>query len=606
MKRRDFLIYSVSTAGSLLPGVSIAARPCSPGSLSVVGGNSTSRSCGSDVEGDWIARSTAAGVLWAHDFRNDWEVDWFRINDGNDPGATQVGGGAYGAYSGAYVVGTDSSAVFRDTSDGTTGGACLTLRVHPRYTTLTKAVELPTASAYVPEISFADSLPVPPNGWKFDKETRVMLETPDRTAFEIVDLVSHIAQNRQFGIARGAEQQFGSTVREWPAGTRVIIPGHSSPSWNRPFSPLRYGNSSYGQDAGYNVGDPRGPIFDPLYGKGTQGWNWGYLRNPSEQIGTATGGYSTDLATSELYIQIRLKITGRGRPRPFTPAVGKLFYIDRAAGPVSAQEIIIRSSRSGMLESYNGLQSPSMTYPQGNPTYYSPARGMAKDKRWQPDGEWGSTCLEATQPSGCFVWPDGQWVTFLIHIKPGISPQRADLTSLRQSLDQTSSSTVQTIAVTNAAAMPAFLKNIRESAYWVRIGPSEGEFCKVIAVDVANNSITIERGNNFNSLASTTSHAAGEPIYMSAVQQLYAWYWPEGRDWRSVWEWKVAYEGDAEYRTVFARPDMMLFMGSIGEQLGWNRINLSGYHNGYGSYSEWSHKIDQIICSTRPIPCPRP
>lgn len=63
------------------------------------------------AESDWITRSTAAGVVWAHDFRSDAEVNNFRwtsgFGSGNDPSAA----------------GNRGDTVRRITSDGITGGA---------------------------------------------------------------------------------------------------------------------------------------------------------------------------------------------------------------------------------------------------------------------------------------------------------------------------------------------------------------------------------------------------------------------------------------------------------------------------------------------------
>jgi len=65
----------------------------------------------SEAELDWLARSTAPGVVWVHDFRSQAEVDAFRWagGTGNDPG--DLG---------------RPNTVRRNTSDGVTG-ACLEL-----------------------------------------------------------------------------------------------------------------------------------------------------------------------------------------------------------------------------------------------------------------------------------------------------------------------------------------------------------------------------------------------------------------------------------------------------------------------------------------------
>jgi len=65
----------------------------------------------SAAETDWITRSTGSGVLWAHDFREQWEVNSFRFNTGGD---NWVG---------------ESESVSRYTGDGITGGACLEINL---------------------------------------------------------------------------------------------------------------------------------------------------------------------------------------------------------------------------------------------------------------------------------------------------------------------------------------------------------------------------------------------------------------------------------------------------------------------------------------------
>jgi hypothetical protein len=106
MKRREFLVTSAFT-GIALPTIGFSqTKPCPPPSLNVAGGTSSTTACvKGSAESDWVARSTAPGVVWAHDFRNAAEVNNFRL----------VGG-----------IGTDpvgsTSTVKHVSSDGITGG----------------------------------------------------------------------------------------------------------------------------------------------------------------------------------------------------------------------------------------------------------------------------------------------------------------------------------------------------------------------------------------------------------------------------------------------------------------------------------------------------
>ena len=66
-------------AGMLLPGIGLAQnKPCPPPSVSVAGGTVATTSCSTDALSDWNARSTGAGVVWAHNFDGDAEVQAFR------------------------------------------------------------------------------------------------------------------------------------------------------------------------------------------------------------------------------------------------------------------------------------------------------------------------------------------------------------------------------------------------------------------------------------------------------------------------------------------------------------------------------------------------
>ena len=112
MKRRDFLFQSIATAGAAVPLIAKSAAPCPPPSIGVGGSSNVSTACSATTEAaDWTARSTAAGVVWAHDFRSDAEVNNFRwLNGyGNDPTGSR---------------GTATTNCRRITTDGITGG-CL-------------------------------------------------------------------------------------------------------------------------------------------------------------------------------------------------------------------------------------------------------------------------------------------------------------------------------------------------------------------------------------------------------------------------------------------------------------------------------------------------
>lgn len=88
MKRRDFLAGSAGLAGTLIPGFATAqSRPCPPGTVSAIGGTSTSAGCpATDPSADWQRRISTPGVRWYHRFADATEVSRFtpksRIDDG--------------------------------------------------------------------------------------------------------------------------------------------------------------------------------------------------------------------------------------------------------------------------------------------------------------------------------------------------------------------------------------------------------------------------------------------------------------------------------------------------------------------------------------------
>lgn len=113
MKRRDFLAQSMTMACAVLPGLSLAAKPCAPKLLDQDGNPVGAAACGpAGAESDWQSRISGPGVVWCHDFRTAAEVDNFRWagGHGNDPGD----------------VARPGKCVWNG-GDGITGGGCLEL-----------------------------------------------------------------------------------------------------------------------------------------------------------------------------------------------------------------------------------------------------------------------------------------------------------------------------------------------------------------------------------------------------------------------------------------------------------------------------------------------
>ena len=118
MKRRDFIRRSAAVAGgSMFPFLNVFPKPCPPSAHSVSGGSTVTSICPrGDTMADWIARSTAPGVVWAHDFQSKSEVDQFRVAS-NGNGSFNDAADAFG------------STLKHNTADGFASPGCLEITV---------------------------------------------------------------------------------------------------------------------------------------------------------------------------------------------------------------------------------------------------------------------------------------------------------------------------------------------------------------------------------------------------------------------------------------------------------------------------------------------
>lgn len=87
--------------------------------ITFVGGGQNAQPGAQTLESDWIARSTGDGVMWAHDFRSDAEVNQFRNTNG------------YGGGNDPLANGSGATLLRRITTDGMASGACVEALVGP-------------------------------------------------------------------------------------------------------------------------------------------------------------------------------------------------------------------------------------------------------------------------------------------------------------------------------------------------------------------------------------------------------------------------------------------------------------------------------------------
>ena len=81
--------------------------------------------CNVDAAADWLARSTAPGVVWCHDFRSDAEVNAFRWTSGghgNDPNSVGADAGKVRRVAGAGPGGKDCLEIYRNAGSKETDG----------------------------------------------------------------------------------------------------------------------------------------------------------------------------------------------------------------------------------------------------------------------------------------------------------------------------------------------------------------------------------------------------------------------------------------------------------------------------------------------------
>lgn len=320
MKRRDFLLQSASSATVLIPGLALSQKkPCAPSPVVVSGGTSASTACVNiTAEEDWIARSTGAGVVWAHDFRSPSEVDQFRWQGGigNVPDLAKSDGNC------RHI-----------TTDGITGGGCLEINI-------------------------------PTNGVSRAGWWRPMSAIRAGDNGKLTD-----------------DPAVGGTLprRAWKS---------SDTNQNYSFRTGYYGNSYYHDQ--YPTWQSQSNVWD----------------------GT------------DFYLQFRVKIpSSRWAPKnPYNP-YGKLMFID-VTGETSDGEIVIQSSDAGQQYWYQTTPFRMYTSRGSMPnSFISDPQGAFDGATIQPSSPWASTCIIGSPtnlPNKCWEWPADEWVTLLVHVKPGL------------------------------------------------------------------------------------------------------------------------------------------------------------------------------------------
>lgn len=183
----------------------------------------------------------------------------------------------------------------------------------------------------------------------------------------------------------------------YPVGTS------GAPGWWRPFAPMSGSSNGRGED------DPgaRGTIplasWEPTNHSENENFRQSYYANPS-YVG-AEGFAANQFNGSEFWLQFRIKVDPN-RYSSGTPASGKLSFLATTQQTLN-QEIVQQNQRDRRALWYTNFgSSPDTGGSMG-------VNGGSK----QPGGPYEDCGPSGT--GGCWLFNDGEWVTFLYHLVPG-------------------------------------------------------------------------------------------------------------------------------------------------------------------------------------------
>jgi len=398
MKRRDFLLTSVGVTGAMLPLASRAlSAPCPPGTLTVSGGTTVQTPCvpPGDAEADWIARSTGPGVVWAHDFRYRDELYKFIKVTGD------------------YTVDYPENLLPHLRAGGVTGGYYL------EYTNIGTTIAK-DISATATQIELTDASDFPdPQGGKYPYRLALQQEKLVDKAGTGRENVTVMAKNGNvLTVVRATNKSTQSVA--WPAGT--TIGWDCEGQWARPMSAFPRGINGLPQDDAAVRGTLplRSLNVKPGEQAGPAIWNFqeGYWGHRDYHAKYPTwAGTSNPWDGEDFYIQFRVRIDSR-RFAAGNIGDGKLFFLHSSAG--GATQLVgtmsaknrtsVRTSRFGMFTNYgNG--------PSGQSLLTNPQAG-GRGAELQPSSPF-TGCTVGAAPADCWEWPVDEWVTVLLHVKPG-------------------------------------------------------------------------------------------------------------------------------------------------------------------------------------------
>jgi hypothetical protein len=611
MKRREFLKTTVGLTGSLLPAFADAAKPCPPSSFSVGGGTGVQSNCvaAGDLEADWLARSRGAGVVWAHDFRTDAEVNNF-IKAPND-----------------LVIGVHHPSLMahRTTADGITGGGCL--EVLNIGSTMAKPI---TASDTRIELTDARDFPaVASRAAAYE----VTIQSAVPRMKEVVLVVGK--QDNALLVERGrifpepAKFENQGKPAAWAAGAAVGM--DSDGGWARPLSALVAG------DNGLSSADPAagGSLKRRVFRNGRSlaesiyNFRTGYYGHADyHRFYDTWNGESGVWDGDELFLQFRVKIDPR-RLDPGNEGAGKLWFL-HMMGKGGAQQLVMNSpdierKRFSIFTNYGSNPNSRLT---------GQGEGVSDGsyQSYMPNSKWERSCVIGNT-NGCWEWPVGEWVTLLLHVKPGhdndfmyplpsdvnkgVNLITVDTSAFQPSNDGTTLEfETNAVPVRDSFRFANALSNQAENYFqdWrLRFMTSDSVPTtlpfKVLSYRVVNGRARwrVAKQKALDTMPAGVP-AGGNRIrvdWASADNATYADTKVE------VWAKRA---GDADYVTLFSQADLPWIFGDLASGVydlhppGFNCFQPTGYQNVQDGVSpprqSYWYRFDQVILSRQFIPAP--
>jgi hypothetical protein len=379
---------------------------------------------GSVAAGTWAARSTGAGVVWAHNFASSNEITaHLRVlpTDEDSAGSalspSRVTDPLVGSAMRYITLGSRLKQAY------TAGGATMVLEDATYWPD-------PAASGTYTIHACENSAAMP--------QTHNLFLVTAKSGNTIS--VTYIPSSGQ---------PFTTTQLSFPAGS--IVGHQNGDKWSRVFSALKADSSGRGVDDINNAGNVLRSKYDQTnfpYGGSVFGYGWYGSRqywdtatNPSAQFVTwrpsdyGAGAIDSTLRSNlwdgdEFYIQFRVRIDPRFHKNTNLVAYDddnrwsrKIFMLQSEA--TVPQQLVV-NYRPGSQRYYipSTKEFPfilnTSSHNGGLSTRSISADGIGGGSL-QPGSQWESTAEYATnQAAGTWwEWPAGVWVTFLLHVKPG-------------------------------------------------------------------------------------------------------------------------------------------------------------------------------------------